>query len=146
MISLCVLSDEVHAGQRRASGRQIRQRTVIGVDKFNIVLATITDDNPPIGKSFFGCFSHLQKRWVREDDGDAEHCRKEIVSALAKTLNIDDLSINLKVLDTKYGCSKRDYSGALVLYKTLQNNGFNETVDSAESEEAEIESEEAIPA
>ncbi len=119
MIQLAVLKDETVAGQRKAIGKKLRFLSVIAVDRFNVVVASSTGDNPLQGRKFFANFKHLVD-FLPPDEV------KEITPQLRDyfgSLYGKDLSdVSIVEMDKELKLGSRDRNGALNLYLKIKTD------------------------
>lgn len=123
MIEICTLKDEIEVGERgRGMGKRTRQRIVLAVDRFNLVIGTASGENPISGKQFNHRLHGFQE-YFRDNDLLTEATRETICDSLSRLLDIKvKPSATYKDMDEAFQTYKRvrGSSGELELYRTLR--------------------------
>ena len=138
MIILATLVDEQRDGQRRAAGKKIHYRALLGVDLYNIVLAESTSPTQIVGKKFVSKLAFLPPIF-EEFAINNDSARIAIAAVLSAVYEQDVSSWTFKKMDKQLGISKRvkDSTGQLELYHLLKQRGFTEEGTEKEDEAVE---------
>ena len=121
MYILCIVKDETREGQRKASGKMIRHRVGIGVDRFNISLCETTAEAFQ-GKKFSPRFAFLVK-YFGDFGVDPEYARCQLRDALSHIFG-EELpdDITFAQMDEHFhpGKCAPDSTGEIEFYRALK--------------------------
>jgi len=135
---MVVLQDEVVKGQRRAAGKNIRRKTAICLDNYNIVLAIGTGDvgAEPImmGKKFVGRLAHLP-RILAEFGLNEKSARDQMFDFLSGIATPPTKKLGWKGMDKHFEIPQRtdDSTGRLAWYDKLKQAGLMDSEDGNEA-------------
>ena len=107
MLIIAVIAEKESVVQKgRSVGKTLRTRVGIGIDPWNLVLATQVGDNPWHGKSFFLRLSHMEP-FLRQLDieiPNAAMCTQQALEAIFHRTPVKRMS--LYELDTEFHTTK----------------------------------------
>ncbi len=138
MILVASFRDEEVAGQRKAAGRMIRQRIVLAVDKYNVLVAFSTGTNPLTGKQFYANLTQLSRHLEEEFGLDIEECLEATQKAFERLGGESMSGKSWTEIDKAFNVGQRtkDSTGNLELWHRLKEAGW---ADDSEAEEVEEE-------
>ena len=131
--------DKVVDGQRRAKGKKMRHRVVLGIDNYNVVLLKSSGNNPLASQSFGPSLQFFVKRLPAKTDETV------VATNIAKALSQYMPDVDISKVKTLADCDRlfsipqraKNSSGCLAFYSQLKSAIKGAVVTDEEDDDSE---------